>query len=260
MGGLAAVRTGRRGGDSSVPTATISSTLRTDRPSATIRLGQALLRVGVVQAEQGPGVAGAEHARGDTLLDGRREVQQPEGVADVRARPAYFARELLVGGTEIVEKLLVGCGLLQRVELLAVHVLDQGVPEQVVVLRLLDDGADLGQPGTLSGAPPPFAHDELVPAGPGRTNHHRLQEADLPDGFREFVECLLVEHPPRLPGVRCDGRDCDFPVVGSEDLDGVTQGSRRCLTCRMEDGVRTACGSAVSEPRRLRDKRAESPP
>jgi hypothetical protein len=90
-------------------------------------------------------------------------------------------------------------------------------------LRLLDDGADLGQPGTLSGTPPPFAHDELVPARPGGANHHRLQEADLPDGFRELVECVLVERPPRLPGVRRDRGDCDLLVVSSEDLDGVTR-------------------------------------
>ena len=164
--------------------------------------GQALLRGGVVQAEEGASMACAEHARGDPLLHRRGEIEQPEGITDVRARSAYLARELLVGGAEIVEELLVGCGLFQRVELLAVHVLDQGVPEQVVVLRLLDDGADLGQPSTLSGTPPPFAHDKLVPARPGRANHYRLQEADLSYGFRELVECLLVEHPPRLAGVR----------------------------------------------------------
>ena len=72
----------------------------------------------------------------------------------MRAGAADLAREFLVGGAEVVEQLLVGGGLFQRVELLAVQVLDQGVPEQVVVLRLLDDGADLGQPGPLRGAPP----------------------------------------------------------------------------------------------------------
>ncbi len=84
-------------------------------------------------------------------------------------------------GAEIVEELLVGGCLFQGVELLPVHVLDQGVPEQIVVLSLLDDGTDLGQPGPLTGAPPPLTHDELVPAGSGRTNHYRLQETDLPD-------------------------------------------------------------------------------
>ena len=109
-------------------------------------------------------MTGAEYARRDTLLHDRREIEQPEGVADVRAGAAYLLRELLVGGAEVVKQLLVGRCLLERVELLAVQVLDQGVPEQVVVLGLLNDGADLGQPGPLGGAPPPLAHDELIPA------------------------------------------------------------------------------------------------
>ena len=50
-----------------------------------------------------------------------------------------------MGRAEVVQQLLVGRGLFQRVELLAVQVLDQCVPEQVIVLGLLDDGADLGQ-------------------------------------------------------------------------------------------------------------------
>ena len=126
-------------------------------------------------------MARAEHARRHAFLDGRRQIQQPERIANVRARSAYLAREFLVGSTEIVEELLVGGGLFQRIELLAVHVLDQGIAKQVVVLSLLDDGADLGQPGALGGTPPPLAHDELVPARPGRADHHRLEQADLPD-------------------------------------------------------------------------------
>ena len=96
-----------------------------------------------------------------------------------RERPILL-RELLVGRAEVVKQLLVRRGLFQRVQLLPVQVLDQGVPEQVVVLGLLDDGADLGQPGPLRGAPPALAHDELVPAGPGRADDHGLQQADLP--------------------------------------------------------------------------------
>ena len=65
-----------------------------------------------------------------------------------RDRPILL-RELLMSGAEIIEELLVGGRLFERVELLAVHVLDQGVAEQVIVLSLLDDGADLGQPGPL---------------------------------------------------------------------------------------------------------------
>ena len=150
--------------------------------------GQAFLRFRVLQAEQGPGVTGTEHARGDPLLHGRRQVQQAQGIADVRPGAADLLRELLMGGAEVVEQLLVGRGLLERVELLPVQVLDQGVPEQIVVLSLLHDGGDLGQPGPLGGTPAALAHDELIPAGPGRADHHRLEQADLPDRLREFLE------------------------------------------------------------------------
>ena len=88
----------------------------------------------------------AEHACRDSLLYGRGEVEQPQGVADVRPGAADPLRELLVGGAEVVEQLLVGGGLLERVELLAVQVLDQGIAQQLVVLGLLDDGADPVRP------------------------------------------------------------------------------------------------------------------
>jgi hypothetical protein len=142
----------------------------------------------------------------------------------MRARTAYLARQFLVGGTEIIKKLLVGRGLFERIELLTVQVLDQGVPEEFVVLSLLDDGADLGQPGPLASPPSTLTHDELVPAGPDRTDDHRLQQADLPDRLRELVERLFVEGPPRLPGIRRDRGDLDLLVVSAEDLNRRVRG------------------------------------
>ena len=136
----------------------------------------------------------------------------------MRARTADLARQLLVRGAEVIKKLLVGCGLFERIELLTVQVLDQGVPEEFVVLSLLDDGADLGQPGPLASPPSTLTHDELVPAGPGRTDDHRLQQADLPDRLRELVECLFVEGPPRLPRIRRDRGDLDLLVVSAKDF------------------------------------------
>ena len=133
----------------------------------------------------------------------------------MRSGAAYLARQFLVGGTEIVKKLLVRRCLFKRIELLAVQVLDQGVPEELVVLGLLDDRTDLGQPGPLASPPPPFAHDELVPIGPGRADDHRLQQADLPDRLCELIESLFVEGPPRLPGIRRDRGDLDLPVVSA---------------------------------------------
>ena len=149
-----------------------------------------------------------------------------------------------MGGIEIIKKLLVGCGLLEGIELLTVQILDQSIPEELVVLGLLDDGPDLGQPGPLAGPPSTLAHDELIPAWSGRTDHHWLQQADLPDRLRELVESLFVEGPPWLPGIRRDRGDLDLVVVSAEDLSRQASGIRGFG--RLGGGVRTPSGIAIS--------------
>ena len=61
---------------------------------------------------------------------GGRELEQPQGVADLRPAAADAAGQLLVGAAEVVEQLLVGGRLLQRVQLGAVQVLQQRVAQQ----------------------------------------------------------------------------------------------------------------------------------
>ena len=143
------------------------------------------------------------------------------------------------------------------VELLTVQVLDQGVAEQLVVLSLLDDGADLGQPGPLAGPPSALTHDQLIPVGPGRTNDHRLQQADLPDRLRELVERLFVEGPPRLPGIRRDRGDLDLLVVSAGDLSRCTDGIDGFG--HLGGGVRTPTGIAAGEAWRFLYESTESP-
>ena len=244
---------------SSAPRETISSTLRTDRPSAMIRMARRSWAAGSSRPRRARAWPALSHAGSDALLDGRGEVEQPERVADVRAGAAYLLRELLVGGAEVVEQLLVGRRFLKGVELLAVQVLHQGVPQQVVVLRLLDDGADLGQPGPLGGTPPPLAHDELVTARSGRTDDHRLEQADLPDGFGELLEGVIVECPPRLARVRRDRGDRDLLIVSAEHFRRSGRGFCRPGRDRTSGQVLPPGGLAISQQRRLRDERAESP-
>ena len=104
-----------------------------------------------------------------------------------RERPIRVAR-LLVGAAEVVEQLLVYGRLLERVELAAVQVLEQGVPEQVVVVGVLDDRRNGVLAGQLAGPETTLAHDELearrgglVRLGDDRPDDDRLQDADLAD-------------------------------------------------------------------------------
>ena len=159
-----------------------------------------------------------------------------------------------MSGAEVVQQLLVGRRLFQRVELLAVQVLDQRVAEQVIVLGLLDDGADLGQPGPLRGAPAALAHDQLVPASPDRTDDYRLQQADLLDRLGQLVERVLVEGPPRLARVRGDRGDRDLLVARSGDL---AERRRGRFPGRRLGRRRAPRGLALSQPAGLRDQRSE---
>src|SRR5260370_23631407 len=148
---------------------------------------------------------GTQDACGDPLLNARRQAEQPDGIRDVRPGPADLPGQLLVRGGEVIEKLLIRGGLLERVQLLSVQVLDQRVPEQLVVRRLPDNGRDRGEAGLLAGAPPALAHDELIVSGHDLAHDDRLQQADGPDRRRELLERLLVEDLARLTRV---GRYC----------------------------------------------------
>src|SRR5690606_34816193 len=224
-------------------------------------LRQVLLRLGAVEGEEGAGVPRRQHSRGDAALDGRRQVQQAQRVRDVGPGPADARGELLVGGAEVLEELLVRGRLLQRVELLPVQVLHEGVTEQVVVAGVADDRRDGLQPGHLGRPPAALAHDELVlvlTARRRRAGGDRLQETDGADRLGELRQGLLVEVLARLARVDRDGADGQFGEVGA--------GDRLQLPCR-----RGSVAGAAGEPRSARlggrrrgrggrDEGAEAPP
>ncbi len=158
-----------------------------------------------LERQQGASVPGRQHAGRHPALHRDRQPQQPDHVGDEGAGPTDAGREFIVGDAELVEQLLIGGRLFQRVQLRAVDVLQQGVAQHAVVGGLADDRRDGRQPGLLRGAPPPLPHDELVPRrrrARHRADHDRLHQAELADRVHELGECLFVEHLARLPRVR----------------------------------------------------------
>ena len=114
--------------------------------------------------QQRPGVAGGEHSGGDPALDRRGQVQQPDRVRDLRPAAADPPGQLLVGRAELLQQLLVGRRLFQRVQVRPVDVLQQRVPQHRVVAGVPDDRRDGVPAERLRGPPPPLAHDEFVAA------------------------------------------------------------------------------------------------
>ena len=144
-------------------------------------------------------------------------------------------REFIVGDAELVEQLLIGGRLFQRVQLGSVNVLEQGVPKHALVGGLADDRGDGREAGLLGGAPAALPHDELIPTGglAGHcTDHDRLHEAELADGVHELGERLLVEDLARLPRVRIDRRRVDL-AVDRADVVGVRLTADDDVGCRV---------------------------
>ena len=74
-----------------------------------------------------------------------------------------------------------GLGLLQRAQLLALDVLDQGQLEQAVVRDFAHHDGHGGEPRLLRGAPAPLARDDLVALAVA-ADEDRLHDPALADG------------------------------------------------------------------------------
>jgi shikimate kinase len=201
---------------------------RADRqPFGDYPLSEPFLRLGIGKRQQGAGVSGADHPGGDTFLYGGGKVQQPERIADVGAGAANLLGQLFMRSAEIVEQLLVRRRLFEGIQLLAMQVLQQRVPQHVVVVRLPDDGRDVLQARPLRSAPAALTHDEFVASAAEATHHDRLQQPHFGNGSGEFVQRVFVKGTPWLPRIRRNRVNRDFLEVGPRDL---AQGGvgRRC--------------------------------
>ena len=115
-------------------------------------------------------------------------------------------RDVVVGEGEVLDQLLVGRGFLERIELLALDVLDDRLLEHRGIVGRTHDRGDRLQPDPARRAPAALAGDQLEPVA-ARAHEHRLEHTDFADRLRQRGERLLVEVLARLLRVRTDRRD-----------------------------------------------------
>ena len=135
---------------------------------------------------------------------------KPQRVAHRGPALADPGRNLVVGEVEVLDELLVRGRLLERVEILAVDVLDEGVLERGGVVDVADDGRDRREPGPLGRPPAPLAGDELVAVVAEWPHQNRLQHAELSHRRGQRGERFLVEAAPGLVRVGRDAADRDL--------------------------------------------------
>jgi hypothetical protein len=175
--------------------------------------GEPFLELSVRGHEEGTCMTRTEDTLPDESLDRRRELEEPERVRHRRPRSTDALGDLLVREVEILDQLLVGGSLIERVEILPLHVLDEGALEACKIIDRLDECGDRLESCAASGATAALAGDELELLLVDLSEQHGLNDPDRPDGVDEPGERLLVEVGARLEPVRVDVREGDLPEL-----------------------------------------------
>lgn len=174
------------------------------------------------EGQENLGVTGAEATLGQVVLHRGGEFKQTHGVGHGGAAFTHALADFFLGESKFLGKAGVGGGLFDRIEPLALEILDEGQFQHLLVARLADDNRGLGQADLERGAETAFARDQLVLSG-NQSDDQRLDDAALTDRVNEFAELLLPELGAGLK------RAGDDPVEGDllDALPFLNDGCRR---------------------------------
>src|SRR5690606_33598582 len=120
---------------------------------------------GILDAEEHLGVPDGEQRLGEVALQFPIQLQQSEGIRHGGSPLSNAFRRLLLREVEIADQTGVAIRLFDRVEALALQILDETERSRGRVARVNDAGWDGLELEKLEGAPATFAGDQLELAG-----------------------------------------------------------------------------------------------
>jgi hypothetical protein len=129
---------------------------------------------------------------------GSDRFQQAQQVARRAARTPDGLRRLLVRELELVDQALDALRLLERIEVLALDVLDQRHRRGGLVGHVLHEHRHFVEAGNACGTHAALAGDDLEALGPDRSHEHRLHHALRLDALGQLVERAFVHARARL--------------------------------------------------------------
>jgi hypothetical protein len=109
-----------------------------------------------------------------------------------------------MGEIELLDQLLVSTGLIERVQVLAVQVLDEGLFETHGIISLMDECRDRLESCASRSAVAALAGNEFELFRPDLSHEHRLEDADGLDRVHKGGQALLAELVAGLEWVRPD--------------------------------------------------------
>lgn len=140
---------------------------------------------------------------GEKGLDVAGEFQEPKEVRNGGSIFACTLSDLIVAKVELLVQAIKGVSYFNRVQILALDVLDERDLHEPLVCEVLNDDGHVGERSQLRGAPAALSGDELISVS-GMTDDDGLDDSVLSDGLGEFGEALRIEYLTRLKGVGLD--------------------------------------------------------
>jgi hypothetical protein len=167
-------------------------------------------------------VAGGDLAALHQRLRRGRQLQQAQRVGDVHAALAHELGHLGLGAAMSFDERAVALGLLDRREVGALDILDDGDLEALGVGKLAHQRRHDAQAGGLRGPPAALAGDDLELARVHRGPHQdRLQDPLGAHRGRQLLELGLIKAAAGLVRIRADRLDGDLGDAGvAAGLDG----------------------------------------
>ncbi len=107
-------------------------------------------------------MAGRKNSSGNPTLYQGRKLQQAKRIGHLWPGPADPVSQLFVGSAKVLKELLVRCCFFQRVQLAAVQVFQQGIPQKVIIGGVTDDRGYRFEACGLYCPPPALTHNELI--------------------------------------------------------------------------------------------------
>jgi hypothetical protein len=149
-----------------------------------------------------------------------RQLQQTHEVGHRGAILAGAHRDLLLGHVELAREPFEGAGLLHRVQVGALQILDDGDLHRLLVGNLAQNCRDHLLAGQLRGPPAPLAGDQLEAAIGLRADKNRLHHAIGDDRRGQLGQLLLIHHGAGLKGVAVDLVDGNLARLAPFGLGG----------------------------------------
>ena len=228
----------RRGRSASRARASVSRTVQPSAAAARARRRRSSWSDAISSARPWPSLSVPAVEQVEHLVG---QVEQPQQVRDRDARAADAAADVLAREPELLDEQRAGARLLDRVEVLAGHVLDQRELERLgVVVRRARAPGRVSKPGELGGAPAALAGDQLVGAArrPGARAPAAGRRARAAIGQRE--QRGLVEAPAAAgagsarsarPGARAARARGSPPPSAGRSRTGSRRGRGPCRAC-----------------------------